>query len=316
MDPRYPIDEQWRSVRDTPLPAAGDGIDAEEGRITRGMRLSGLAWRVLRERRSLWILPAISTVATAIAAVAIFLPVLDATRTEASRVSMFAAMAAAALPLSLISTFFNVGFLHVVAAHLDGRELSAWDGLRHARSRLGAIVAWSLLSTLVGVLFRALEVVRGGELVGRLLSALGGLAWALATFFVVPALALEPIGVRQALRRSTTTFRKRWGEQVSGEIVIGAGFGLAAIPGVVAATAAFVAIDRGDTVNGSIGVVVAAVLLTPVLVASAAMTEMFALIVYRHAKGGGLPAPFTAADLDAGLKRRKPGILSRLRRSA
>ena len=313
MDPRYPIDEQWRSVKDTPVHVARDGIDAEEGRIARGMRLTGLAWRVLGERRSLWILPAISTVATMMATVAIFLPVLDATRTESSRVSMFVAMAAAALPLSLISTFFNVSFLHVVAAHLDGRELTARDGLRHARSRIGAIVAWSLLSTLVGLLFRALEVVRGGELVGRLLSALGGLAWALATFFVVPALALEPIGVRQALRRSTTAFRKRWGEQVSGEIVIGAGFGLAAIPGCVVASIAFMAIDRGDVVNGSIGMVVAAVLLTPVLVAAAATTELFALIVYRHASGAGLPAPFTEADLDAAFKRRKPGVLSRLR---
>jgi hypothetical protein len=112
---------------------------------------------------------------------------------------------ATALPFTLISTFFNVGFLHMVDAHLDGREPTVRDGLRHAWSRIGAVVAWSLLATLVGVAFRALENVRGGELAGRLLSALGGLAWALGTFFVVPALTLEPIGVRDALRRSAAT---------------------------------------------------------------------------------------------------------------
>jgi hypothetical protein len=36
--------------------------------------------------------------------------------------------------------------------------------------------------------------------------------------------------VRDALRRSAATFRRRWGEQVSEEIVIGAAFLILAIP--------------------------------------------------------------------------------------
>jgi hypothetical protein len=296
MDPRYPIDEQ-----------------PDEGRSARGRRLTGVAWSVIRQRRALWVLPLLSAFFTALAAAAIFVPVLSETADEAPRVSLFAATAASAFPLTLISTFFNVAFLHVVDAHLDGRELRARDGLRHARSRLGTILAWSLMTTLVGVALRALEVVRGGEIAGRLLSALGGLAWALATFFVVPALALEPIGARKALRRSAGTFRKRWGEQVSGQIAIGGALILFALPGMVALVMALIAFDDGDPTGGAIGVVVAALLVAPPVIAASAVTEVFALVLYRHTQTGVAPGPFSEADLAAAFQPRKRGVLSRLR---
>jgi len=44
-------------------------------------------------------------------------------------------------------------------------------------------------------------------------------AWALATFFVLPALAVEDAGAVAAARRSASVIRSRWGESVVGEFV-------------------------------------------------------------------------------------------------
>jgi hypothetical protein len=278
----------------------------DEGRIARGMRLTRKAWDLLSDRRDLWLLPLMSAVAVTIAVAAVFVPVMDGTRDESARVSVFVATAAATLPLTLVTTFFNVAFLHVVNEHLDGREVPLLAGLRYALSRLGAIVMWSLLATFVGLIFNALQNLRGGEIIGRLVGWLGGLAWALATFFVVPALVYDRAGVRGAMRRSASTFKKRWGEQATGQIVIGAGFGLAMIPGIIAASVAGALFGAGNTQGGVAAAVIAGVLIVPLIAASTAVSELFGLVVYRQSMTGALPAPFTESDVDSALKRRKP----------
>ncbi len=280
--------------------------DFQGGRIARGMRLTRKSWELLADRRDLWLLPAISAVALTIAAIAIFIPVLYGTRHEGMRVSMLAATGASILPFTLISTFFNVAFLHVVNEHLEGREAPVRAGVRYACARIVPIVMWSLLAAFVGLIFSALENARGGEILGRVLSWLGGLAWALATFCVVPALAYERVGVREALRRSASTFKKRWGEQATGEIVIGAGFGLAMIPGAIAAGVAGTMISEGNISGGIVAGAIATVLLVPVIAASSAVSEVFALVVYRQETTGTLAAPFTPSDVESALKRRKP----------
>ena len=283
-----------------------DGDDFGDGRIARGMRLTRKAWDLLADRRDLWLLPLISAVALSIAVAAVFVPVLHETQDQSTRVSIFIAGAATTLPVTLISAFFNVAFLHVLNEHLNGREVPLRAGLRYACSRLVPILMWSLLATFVGLIFSALQNLRGGEIVGRVVGWLGGLAWALATFFVIPALAYERIGIRDALRRSASTFKERWGEQATGQMVIGAGFAIAMIPGIVAASIAGVMIGDGNVDGGIVVAVVAAVLLVPMIAASSAVTEAFALVVYRQQATGELAAPFTQSDVDSALKRRKP----------
>ncbi len=54
------------------------------------------------------------------------------------------------------------------------------------------------------------------QTLGRILLRGIGLAFALASFFVVPVLAAEDMGPMQALSKSAQVFRKTWGEQVVG----------------------------------------------------------------------------------------------------
>jgi Family of unknown function (DUF6159) len=104
---------------------------------------------------------------------------------------------------------------------MDRRPMTVSQAFGHARSRVWTIAWWALVATSVGVALRALEQLPAGGWVRQIVEWIVDVAWSLATFFVVPVLALEDVGVRTALRRSAATIRRTWGESVTGAIAIG-----------------------------------------------------------------------------------------------
>jgi hypothetical protein len=178
------------------------------------------------------------------------------------------------------------------------------QALHHARSRVVAIALWALVATLVGVVLRALEQLPVGGVAGRVAEWVGGVAWSLASFFVVPVLALEDVGVGMALRRSARTIRARWGESITGAGVIGAAF-MFGVFGVFAVLAAGVAIGRSGFAPGYVLAAVAAAAAAALMVVQEAVAMVFRLAVFRYAAGEGEIGPFAAADLDAAFRSRR-----------
>ncbi len=93
-------------------------------------------------------------------------------------------------------------------------DLAAAKGV--ARSRLGKIAIWALVSAAVPAALDALRS-RGG-LAGHFAAEVGAAIWSLVTFLVVPVLAFEGFGPFPALKRSAALFRQRWGQQVTGTL--------------------------------------------------------------------------------------------------
>jgi hypothetical protein len=278
------------------------------GRISKGFRTLGTSWDLLKRRPVLLVLPAISAAAVTIAAYAIFVPVLYLDHDLLpGKLAVVAAGAAVALPFTLITTFCNVGFVTMVQAHFAGEEPSVRDGLLEARRRLRTIVLWSLLATLVGGVLRSVEEIPGvGALAGKIVALVGGVAWSLATYFIVPVIVVEETGVRQGIRRSATVFRKRWGETLTGGITLGAAFGILMIPGCFLLGGGLIALETGGSaVTGMILIAIAVLWVAPMLAVSSALTEMFQLVLYREATGGALPAGFNRADVNDAFHRRR-----------
>jgi hypothetical protein len=276
----------------------------EEGRLDRSMRLIRESWRFLRRRPKLLVLPGLAALGTALASVVVLLPVLYWTRHLPGRLPLMVAMAVTLLPLTLVTTFFNVGFLAMVCDEAQGREPSVRRGLRFAGTRWKAILGWSLLSSLVGTLMSLLQNLPGGDWLGRLIGFVGGLAWSLASFFVVPVLVLERRGPIASVRRSAQVFRGRWGEAVVGDVAIGAVFGLATIPAFLLAAVAIAEYGR-HLVTAAVLMTVAVLILAPCLAASATLGDLFRLAVYQHAQGQEPLGPFEVSDLDRAVKPRK-----------
>ncbi|MEI8241604.1 MAG: DUF6159 family protein, partial [Actinomycetota bacterium] len=76
----------------------------------------------------------------------------------------------------------------------------------------------------VGLVLQLLRE-RGG-IAGVILAALGGMAWNIITFLVIPVLVVEGVGPVSAIKRSAGLLKKTWGEQIIGTAGIGLVFGL------------------------------------------------------------------------------------------
>jgi len=141
--------------------------------------------------------------------------------------------------------------------------------------------------------------------VAALFAFIVDLAWGLATFFVVPVLALERVGPITAVRRSATVFRRQWGEQVTGDIAIGIIFTFAMVPGLIAGYVAWSDFHSGSASGAAGALAVALALLAPPVVLSSALTELFTLVLYRDATGRGLVEPFSVYDLETAFRPRR-----------
>ena len=112
------------------------------------------------------------------------------------------------LAATCLANFVNVALYSQILNALRGRPVSVSAGLRPARSRLGAIVAWSLLTGLVGLIIRQIEERVG--LVGRWIIGLIGLAWSVAAVFAVPVIVVGAEGAHplRILRRPRPRSRR------------------------------------------------------------------------------------------------------------
>jgi hypothetical protein len=231
----------------------------------RGWELTTKSWQLVRADARLLVFPTLSALLGLAAGLGVFL-VADG-RAWWAYLAVFA-----------VGTYLGVAFVALGQRALDGRELSVKDGFRCANRRLPAILAWSLLASLVGLVLEALRHARGGWIATRLAGFLLGLAWGAATFFVIPVIALEDPGPVAAVRRSARLVRQRWGEGITGVVTIGAAFMLLVVPISALAAVAF-------AITTTAG-------------------HMFRLVLYRYATTGSTSGTFTADELDEAFRER------------
>lgn len=195
---------------------------------------------------------------------------------------------------TFLTVFFNVALASCASRSFQGEDTRVGEGLAAARERVGQIALWALLATTVGLILRTLE--DRLPLAGRIAIWLIGVAWTIATYLVVPVLAHERVGPIDALKRSGSIVRGRWGESIVGNAGIGLLTGLAAFAVIVVVAAL-------ATVTGEIAVTIAvigigALLLAVIVVVGSALTQVFNVAVYRFATlGEGETGPFDSADL-------------------
>ena len=190
---------------------------------------------------------------------------------------------------STIVIFFNAALIAAALERLRGGDPNVASGLRAASARLPAIVAWAVISTVVTVARRTIG--RHGGPGGVVGSMLGGIAWSLMTFFVVPVLVAERVGSMEAVGRSSALLRETWGRQAA------ATFGFAVI-GVVAVVAAAVPAALLFMVHPVLGVAGGVPLVATAIGAVQALEGIFRAALYDYARGD-TPHGFDRETLEA-----------------
>ena len=269
----------------------------------RGWELTMKSWQLVRADARLLVFPSVAALLGLAGGMGVFLVAHG--RAWWASLAVFAAFV---FPATVVGTYLGVAFIALGRRSLEGQPVCLGEGFRCANRRLPAILAWSLLESVLGLAFQALREVRGGWIATRLAGFLLGLAWGAATFFVVPVIALEDPGTVAAVKRSAKLVRARWGEGVAGIVSIGGALLVMVVPVSVLIG---VGLGLGPTPTGLAllagGVAVAAA----TLALTATIGHMFRLVLYRYATTGSTSGAFAADELDGAFRE---GGASRLRR--
>jgi hypothetical protein len=191
---------------------------------------------------------------------------------------------------NVASTYCNVVVTVMADRRLRGEEPTVTEGMSVATSRLGRILGWTALSLAVGLFLQLLaERLR---LAGVIARHLLGLAWALATTFVVPVIALEDAGVPDSVRRSARIFRSKWGESVVAQGTIGFAIFVLVLP-------IMVGVGMVWAISPPAGVALLVVSLTAWMLLAGALDAVVRVALYRYAVDGAVLGAFTVDDLEA-----------------
>lgn len=207
----------------------------------------------------------------------------------------YAAMFAYYIVAVFITVFFEFGIVTIVHARIQGNDLSFGAGLRAASQNAGKIFVWSCVTATVGVILQF--IADRVKLLGKIVVSLFGAAWNILTFFIVPVLALENVGIKDSIKHSGQTFKKTWGETLI--VNISAGLFL----GIVALTTLFlliavgiglaVAFEGAAVAIAVVTAIVAVIFMIFFAIVSATLSVVFKVVLYEYAKTGRAVAGFS-----------------------
>jgi hypothetical protein len=287
-------------------PTTRKGLRMRSGRIQRGWALAKQSFRVLRDDRSLLLFPIIS-IPVALVGTAIVMGPGIALYTADNQEAILIAFGVVTLyVLTFVTVFFNVALAAAASTSLAGGDSSVGEGLRVARGLLGVIAAWALVQTVVGVIISAIQGATNESVVGRILGGLVSFAWSAATFFVVPVIALEGVGPKEAFKRSVSVLRERWGEGVVGSASASGIVFLVALPALLAlGVGGYALINSGQDVVGGVLLALAGVVLVVAILIGGTVSAIFRVALYRFATDGTAVGGFDPAQMQAAFAPRK-----------
>ena len=268
-------------------------------RMKQGWELTKKAWSVVREHPSLAKLPLIGGVLALVAALVFVAPgvFLANSDPDSTRLVGYALIALGSYLASFIDIYYNVILAAAANDALEGREPDVAAARQLAKNRIPTIAGWALVSALVSLAFAIIRD-RGG-VVGQIAGSLGAAIWGLVTFLVVPVLALEQVGPVDAIKRSGSLVRQRWGQQVTGNLVIGGIATLVTFVGIGAVIGG-VALIAGGTAWGVLGgvlVLLGLVIAVAASVFSGATRGVFGVALYHFVAEDRAVGPFTTYEL-------------------
>jgi hypothetical protein len=279
-------------------------------RVRRSWSLMGEAWEVLRQDRELLVFPVVSGICSLLVMASFVTPYLlsipwgEVTRGNATTVEVsFGGWDYVWLLLYYLATyfvvvFFNCALVACVRIRLAGGDPTVRDGFTFALANVGRIFQWALLSATVGTVLRTIE--EHVHWLGQIAVSLIGVAWTLATAFVVPVLVHERVGPFEALKRSAQAFRKTWGETVVADIGLGMAYWLLFWPALLVVIAASVVagmlVGSEPLAAGAVfigGWLVCIAYWIALTIVHSTLQSIFLTACYQYATTGEVPAAFT-----------------------
>lgn len=256
------------------------------GRISRGWQLAKMSLGVIRKDKELLLFPLLSGIITLVILASFFAGMIgyygiNGLAEQANPVAFYVFFAVFYFVSFFVAIFFNACVVGSATIRLNGGNPTFSDGVRAAAGSIKQILLWSLFAATVGLILRAIQERLG--FIGKIIVGALGLAFTIATYFVVPVLVYEKLGPWSALKRSVSILKGTWGEALIGNLGLGAVFFLLGLLGLIPIVAGIAIMTLWSII---IGVMIAVVYwLILGLVASAAASVLLAAL-YRYATTG------------------------------
>lgn len=272
----------------SPSPLAGSGSP-------KGGTLVKAAWSALRSDKELLSLPIVGGISSLLALVPLFVVVLIfGGKDDGSdpSVVMIVVGVLTAFLVAIVTTFFSVALAAGAHERMGGGNPTIKSALAVAWKRKKGVVGWALLSTTVGLVLQAIkDNVKGA---GAIISFLGDLAWAVASFFAIPIIAANDVGPIEALKSSVSVMKQRWGSSARVQLRLGL-YGLAVGIGVIIAVVVVAMLAKVSAVLAVlVGIVLGALVLYAMLLLNA-VGAYARVALYRYSSG--LPTPGFGSNL-------------------
>lgn len=269
-------------VPSTPPPAPGQAAPSRSN--PKGGSLVKASWAALKQDQSLVSLPVVGGAISLLAMIPIvvgFVLVPDGGEWIYVVLGIVGA-----LILGIISTFFAVSLAAGAHERMNGGNPSVKSAMAQAWKHKKAVVGWALLSVTVGLVLNALK--EKFKTAGNIASTLGGMAFSIASFFVIPIIASENLGPWPALKKSVATFRDKWSSTARVQLRLA----LYVLGLIAAAVVAVIVVVVLANVNSVLAVVVGIVLGVAIFYAAlvlGAISSYSRVALYRYSSG--MPTP-------------------------
>ncbi len=277
-------------------------------RLSNSWELVKESFRVLQADKELVVFPLISSIGVVIITLTFIFPMLfagffDNIFRGGGELAGFLVLFLYYIVQYTVIFFANTALVGAAMIRLRGGDPTVRDGLSIAGSRFFTILGYALISATVGMIFRAIAQ-RGG--LGRIIVSIIGFAWNVGTFLVVPVLAVENVGPIDAIKRSVQLLKQTWGEQIAGNLGLGAFFGLVMFAWIVLGIAGIVLLATGVQ---SVALTIAAViifLLVLVLVGlvHSTLNGIYTAAVYQFATEGKVSGFFSQGLVQDAFRQR------------
>lgn len=285
------------------------------GVFSRSWEITKVTFSVMRKEKELFVFPIISIIFSFLFLLVMLFPTIlisffKGTRPEFTYI-VYGILFITYLGLAFIATFFNVCVVYTAALAFDRKPAKFWKTIKFSLSRIHLILMWSLVAATVGLILRIIEgaarKIKGiGGILLLITNSLVGLAWAIATIFVIPGLVYHGLGPFAALKRSIITLKKTWGESLVRYLGMGAVAFLFIMLGlVIGVPLMYISLS----LTGSIGLIIIALItvayLISIFVLFGVAGQIFNTALYVYAETGAIPLGYNREIMKNAFRNKK-----------
>jgi hypothetical protein len=276
--------------------------------LKNGWKLGSATRKLIFGDKRLLIYPIIGGLVTCLLALALFVP-LALTISSASNTLIVAAVILFGFLSTFVSVYFLVALLLAFRQYSKtGKKMSIADALSQASQYWVQILEWAVFYTIIITILRAIESRMQG-IGGFLIGAIGSMALALATIFVVPSIIDNKTGPIKSIESSVKMITKNFGATFGGIIYSDLYALMFIIPGILLFIVGII-VAFTSFIPGIALAIVGVVLTVFGIMLNYVTSNTFIFILYNYVNTGKLPKGFTKDMMDKAIRKKKSSRLT------